>query len=70
MIGVANRTLRCGTMVALYYQGRTMVVPVIDRGPYAHHADWDLTVATARAIGLPGMAKIGAVSLPLQPPLP
>jgi hypothetical protein len=69
-IGVANRTLRCGTEVALYYQGRTMVVPVIDRGPYAHHADWDLTEATARAIGLPGMAKIGAVSLPREPPLP
>lgn len=69
-IGVANRTLRCGTKVAIYYRGRTMVVPVIDRGPYANHADWDLTEATGRAIGLPGKAKIGAVSLPQQPAAP
>ena len=66
-IGVANRTLRCGESVALYYAGRTLVVPVIDRGPYANGADWDLTQATSRALGTPGVAQIGAVSLPLQP---
>ncbi len=69
-IGVANRTLKCGTKVALYYRGRTMIVPVIDRGPYANHADWDLTQATSRALRTPGVATIGAVSLPPQPPLP
>jgi hypothetical protein len=63
-IGLANRTLRCGTRVAIYYEGRTLVVPVIDRGPYAHNADWDLTEATGRALGIPGTAMIGAVSLP------
>lgn len=63
-IGVANRTLRCGTKVAIYYKGRTMIVPVIDRGPYANHADWDLTQATAKALGFDGVATIGAVSLP------
>jgi hypothetical protein len=63
-IGLANRTLPCGTPVAVYYQGRTMVVPVIDRGPYAYGADWDLTIATARALGLSTTATIGAVSLP------
>ena len=31
-IGLANRTLRCGESVAIYYQGRTLIVPVIDRG--------------------------------------
>jgi rare lipoprotein A len=65
-IGVANRTLRCGMSVAVYYQGRTMIVPVIDRGPYANGADWDLTEATARALRIPGTAQIGAVSLPTQ----
>ena len=69
-IGLANRTLKCGTKVALYYRGRTMIVPVIDRGPYANHADWDLTQATSRALRTPGVATIGAVSLPVQPPLP
>jgi rare lipoprotein A (peptidoglycan hydrolase) len=63
MIGVANRTLKCGTHVAIYYHGRTMIVPVIDRGPYANNADWDLTEATGKAMGIPGTAKIGAVSL-------
>jgi rare lipoprotein A len=63
-IGVANRTLPCGTPVAVYYQGRTLIVPVIDRGPYAHHADWDLTMATGRALGITETETIGAVSLP------
>jgi rare lipoprotein A (peptidoglycan hydrolase) len=63
-LGVANRTLKCGTPVAIYYGGRTLIVPVIDRGPYAHHADWDLTMATARALGIDGTGTIGAVSLP------
>lgn len=68
MLGVANRTLKCGEDVALYYKGRTMIVPVIDRGPYANNADWDLTQATAKALGIPGTATLGAVSLPQQPP--
>jgi rare lipoprotein A (peptidoglycan hydrolase) len=66
-IGIANRTLRCGEKVALYYRGRTLIVPVIDRGPYANGADWDLTMATGRALGITGTAQIGAVSLPAQP---
>ncbi|HET9104361.1 MAG TPA: septal ring lytic transglycosylase RlpA family protein [Solirubrobacteraceae bacterium] len=68
MIGVANRTLPCGSTVAIDYHGRTLQVPVIDRGPYANHADWDLTMATARAIGITGTVKLGAVSLPTPPP--
>jgi peptidoglycan lytic transglycosylase len=63
-LGVANRTLPCGTRVAVYYGGRTIVVPVIDRGPYANNADWDLTEATAKALRIGGTATIGAVSLP------
>ena len=66
-LGVANRTLPCGTRVALYYQGKTITVPVIDRGPYANNADWDLTEATAEALGMSGIATIGAVSLPGSP---
>jgi rare lipoprotein A (peptidoglycan hydrolase) len=66
-IGVANRTLRCGEHVSIYYQGRTLSVPVIDRGPYANGADFDLTMATGRALGIAGTEQIGAVSLPLAP---
>ena len=65
-IGLANRTLKCGESVAIYFQGRTLVVPVIDRGPYTNGADWDLTVATGKALGISGTAQIDAVSLPTR----
>jgi hypothetical protein len=39
------------------------VAPVIDRGPYANHADWDLTTATGRALGMNDNATVGAISL-------
>ena len=39
---------------------------MIDRGPYANGADFDLTMATGRALGIGGTARIGAVSLPDQ----
>jgi hypothetical protein len=63
-LGVANRTLPCGTEVALEYNGRTITVPVIDRGPYGNGADWDLTEATAQQLGMQETETIGAVSLP------
>jgi hypothetical protein len=63
-LGVANRTLPCGSMVAIYYGGRELVVPVIDRGPYAHHASWDLTLATAKALGISQTVRIGTLSPP------
>jgi hypothetical protein len=66
-IGLANKTLPCGTRVAIYYRGHTVIVPVIDRGPYTTGVDWDLTEATAQALGIPGTATIGAVSLRSQP---
>lgn len=62
-LGVANRTLPCGTRVALLYHGHTIVVPVIDRGPYANGADWDLTQATAKRLGMSATATIGAAPL-------
>ena len=62
-IGVANRTLPCGTRVAVYYGGQMLIVPVIDRGPYANGANWDLTMATGQVLGLYTTATIGAVPL-------
>lgn len=58
-IGVAHRWLPCGTKVAVLYRGRTIVVPVIDRGPYANHADWDLTQAAAERVRMYSTATIG-----------
>jgi rare lipoprotein A (peptidoglycan hydrolase) len=69
ILGVANKTLPCGENVALYYDGRTLTVPVIDRGPYIKGRRYDLTYATAKALGTvtAGVATIGAVSLPTAP---
>ena len=69
ILGVANKTLPCGENVALYYDGRTLTVPVIDRGPYIKGRSYDLTYATAKALGTvsAGVATIGAVSLPTAP---
>ncbi len=50
-LGVANKTLPCGTMITLRYQGRSVRVPVIDRGPYVAGREFDLTEATKRALG-------------------
>jgi rare lipoprotein A (peptidoglycan hydrolase) len=52
-MGVAHRTLPCGTRVAIHYRGRSVTVPVVDRGPYTS-ATWDLTEATAQALGFDG----------------
>jgi rare lipoprotein A len=49
--GVANKTLPCGTLVTLRYGGRTIRVPVIDRGPYVEGREFDLTEATKQALG-------------------
>ena len=57
-IGVAHRWLPCGTEVAVLYRGRTIVVKVIDRGPYSH-ADWDLTQEAAERLGFSGTDTIG-----------
>ncbi len=54
-LGVANKTLPCGTMVTLRYHGRSVTVPVIDRGPYVAGRDYDLTEATRNRLGFPGV---------------
>lgn len=43
LVGVAHRTLRCGTRVEFRYGGRVIIAPVVDRGPYVTGRLWDLT---------------------------
>jgi rare lipoprotein A len=50
-LGVANKTLPCGTLVTLRYGGHSVRVPVIDRGPYVEGREFDLTEATKQALG-------------------
>ncbi len=51
IIGVAHKTLPCGTLLTLTYGSRVLTVPVIDRGPYVAGRTLDLSYATKLAIG-------------------
>jgi rare lipoprotein A len=57
-MGVANKTLPCGTLVTLRYGGRQVSVPVVDRGPYVAGRDFDLTEATKRALRFEGVGEV------------
>jgi rare lipoprotein A (peptidoglycan hydrolase) len=59
VVGVANRTLPCGTLVKVTYKGHSLTVPVLDRGPYGHGADWDLTAGAAEALGITETVRVG-----------
>jgi rare lipoprotein A len=61
LVGVAHKSLPCGTMVEVAYRGTSIVVPVVDRGPYAKGMTWDLTSAAAEQLGFTGTARIGAL---------
>lgn len=50
LMGVAHKTLPCGTRVTFLYRGRTVTVPVVDRGPYGRGISWDLTTAAAEEL--------------------
>jgi rare lipoprotein A len=60
VLGVANRTLPCGTLVQVTYAGHRLTVPVLDRGPYSHGASWDLTAGAAQALGITETVRISA----------
>jgi rare lipoprotein A (peptidoglycan hydrolase) len=55
LVGVAHRSLPCGTRVEFEWHGRTVVAPVVDRGPFGSSAiEWDLTEAACRQLSVPG----------------
>jgi len=64
LVGVAHKTLPCGTLVEVSYRGRSIVVPVVDRGPYAAGMSWDLTSAAAEQLGFTETGRIGALVQP------
>lgn len=61
--GVAHKRLRCGTRVAIAYRGRTVVAPVIDRGPFVRGIEFDLTYATAKRLGMTQTSRVRAATL-------
>jgi hypothetical protein len=60
LMGVAHKRLPCGTPIELYLAGRTITVPVVDRGPFANGASYDLTSAAAEQLGLTVTSTLGA----------
>jgi rare lipoprotein A len=57
-VGVAHRSLPCGTAVKFAYGGRQLVTTVIDRGPYTHGNAWDLTNGARRALDFEGTDRV------------
>jgi rare lipoprotein A len=61
----AHRTLPLGTHVKVTYHGRSVVVRINDRGPFAGHRVIDLSRAAAEEIGL-RRAGSGKVTLAVE----
>jgi hypothetical protein len=57
-VGVAHRSLPCGTTVKFVYGGRVLVTQVIDRGPYSKGNAWDLTNGARELLGFEGVDKV------------
>jgi rare lipoprotein A (peptidoglycan hydrolase) len=57
-LGVAHRSLPCGTTVKFSYHGHELVTQVIDRGPYVQGRAWDLTQAASEALELDGIGQV------------
>ena len=56
--GVAHRTLPCGTVLRLEFGGRSVAVPVIDRGPFIAGRTLDLSNATRAALGCTDLCPV------------
>lgn len=50
LVGVAHRSLPCGTLVTFRYGGTTLTVPVVDRGPYVRGRIFDLTYGACKKL--------------------
>lgn len=58
-VGVAHRSLPCGTRVKFVHRGRLIVTRVIDRGPYSPGHAWDLTNGAREALSFEGSGRVG-----------
>ena len=57
-MGVAHKSLPCGTKVTFRHKGRSVRVPVVDRGPYVGGREYDLTSATKDRLGFKGHGTV------------
>lgn len=59
-VGLAHKTLPCGTKVLVGYRGRYLLTRVIDRGPYIAGRTWDLTNGAREALRYSGIDRVRA----------
>ena len=57
-VGVAHKTLPCGSQVLIGYKGRYLLTRVIDRGPFIAGRSWDLTNGARIALGYQGIDPV------------
>jgi hypothetical protein len=57
-VGVAHKTLPCGTKLMLRYRGHSVQASVVDRGPFVAGREFDLTSATARRLHFAALGTI------------
>lgn len=50
LVGVAHRSLPCGTLITFRSNGRTVTAPVVDRGPYVSGRIFDLTYGLCKKL--------------------
>jgi rare lipoprotein A len=61
-LGVASKSLPCGTKVRFRHAGHTVTATVDDRGPYVGGRDFDLNQNTAAALGFDGVGTVWAAN--------
>jgi rare lipoprotein A (peptidoglycan hydrolase) len=66
-LGVAHRSLPCGTQVTFSYNGASVTATVIDRGPFHKGYAWDLTKKTAKRVGFLAVGA-GPIEATVSPP--
>ncbi len=57
-LGVAHKTLPCGTTVKFAYHGHVLITQVIDRGPYIRGRAWDFTEAASNELEFEGVGRV------------
>jgi rare lipoprotein A len=57
-LGVAHKSMPCGTKLTLRYGGRSVRVSVVDRGPFSGNREFDLTSATKQRLGFPDVGTV------------
>ena len=62
-VGVAHKSLPCGSKVVVRYEGRYLRTKVIDRGPFSNGAKWDLTQRAAELLGFETTDEIRVATL-------